>query len=71
LVMHGWSGNRPTCYEALLKRAIDFTADFHEVEGKPIAKRGRMRGVTPNPRLKEGDVETHRRASGSITLVHV
>jgi len=52
LVMHGWSGNRPKCYEALLKRAIDFTADFHEVEGKPIAKRGRMRGVTPNPRLK-------------------
>jgi len=31
---------------------IDFTADLHEVEGKPIAKRGRMPGVTPNPRLK-------------------
>jgi nicotinate phosphoribosyltransferase len=33
-------------------RPIDFTADLHEVEGKPIAKRGRMPGVTHNPRLK-------------------
>ncbi len=31
---------------------IDFTADLHEVEGKPIAKRGRIPGITPNPRLK-------------------
>lgn len=31
---------------------IDFTADLHEVEGKPIAKRGRMPGITPNPGLK-------------------
>jgi len=31
---------------------IDFSADLHEVEGKPIAKRGRMPGTTPNPRLK-------------------
>jgi nicotinate phosphoribosyltransferase len=33
-------------------RPIDFTADLHEVNGKPIAKRGRMPGITPNPRLK-------------------
>jgi len=33
-------------------RPIDFTADLHEVEGKPIAKRGRTPGITPNPRLK-------------------
>jgi len=33
-------------------RPIDFTADLHEVDGRPIAKRGRMPGVTPNPRLK-------------------
>jgi nicotinate phosphoribosyltransferase len=33
-------------------RPIDFTADLHEVEGKPIAKRGRMPGITPNPRLQ-------------------
>jgi len=33
-------------------KPTDFTADLHEVEGKPIAKRGRMPGITPNPRLK-------------------
>ena len=33
-------------------RPIEFTADLHEVEGKPIAKRGRMPGITPNSRLK-------------------
>ncbi|MDP2953089.1 MAG: nicotinate phosphoribosyltransferase, partial [Chloroflexota bacterium] len=31
---------------------IDFTADLHEVEGRPVAKRGRLPGITPNPRLK-------------------
>jgi nicotinate phosphoribosyltransferase len=33
-------------------RPIDFTADLHEVEGRPIAKRGRIPGITQNPRLK-------------------
>jgi nicotinate phosphoribosyltransferase len=33
-------------------KPIDFTADLHEVEGKPIAKRGRIPGITVNPRLK-------------------
>ncbi|MDY6835764.1 MAG: nicotinate phosphoribosyltransferase [Chloroflexota bacterium] len=33
-------------------RPIDFTADLHEVAGKPIAKRGRIPGITPAPRLK-------------------
>jgi len=33
-------------------RPVDFTADLHEIEGRPIAKRGRMPGITPNPRLK-------------------
>jgi nicotinate phosphoribosyltransferase len=33
-------------------RPIDFTADLHEIEGRPIAKRGRIPGKTPNPRLK-------------------
>jgi nicotinate phosphoribosyltransferase len=32
-------------------RPIDFTADLHEIDGKPIAKRGRIPGITPNPRL--------------------
>jgi nicotinate phosphoribosyltransferase len=30
---------------------INFTADLHEVEDRPIAKRGRMPGITQNPRL--------------------
>jgi nicotinate phosphoribosyltransferase len=34
-------------------RPIDFTADLHEIEGKPVAKRGRIPGITPNPRLKK------------------
>jgi nicotinate phosphoribosyltransferase len=33
-------------------RPIDFTADLHEIEGRPIAKRGRIPGITPNPRLR-------------------
>jgi nicotinate phosphoribosyltransferase len=32
-------------------KPIDFTADLHEIEGKPIAKRGRIQGITPNPGL--------------------
>lgn len=31
---------------------IDFTGDLKEIEGKPVAKRGRIPGITPNPRLK-------------------
>jgi len=33
-------------------RPIDFTADIKEVEGKPLAKRGRIPGIIPNPRLQ-------------------
>lgn len=33
-------------------KPIDFTADLHEVAGKPVAKRGRLPGITRNPRLK-------------------
>ena len=28
-----------------------FIADIHEIDGRPIAKRGRIPGTTPNPRL--------------------
>jgi len=31
---------------------IDFTADIKAIEGKSLAKRGRIPGLTPNPRLK-------------------
>lgn len=30
---------------------IGFSADIHEVDDKPVARRGRMPGVTPSPRL--------------------
>ena len=33
-------------------RPIDFTADLHEIDGQPIAKRGRITGIMPNPRLQ-------------------
>lgn len=32
---------------------IDFTGDLKEVVGKPIAKRGRIPGITENPRLRK------------------
>lgn len=31
---------------------IDFTGDLKEIDGKPIAKRGRIPGITPNTRLQ-------------------
>lgn len=31
--------------------AIEFTADLKVIDGTPIAKRGRIPGITPNPRL--------------------
>ena len=33
-------------------KPVDFTADLHEVEGRAVAKRGRIPGITPSPRLK-------------------
>ncbi|GAC1508005.1 MAG: nicotinate phosphoribosyltransferase [Chloroflexota bacterium] len=32
--------------------AIDFTADIREIDGSPVAKRGRIPGMQRNPRLK-------------------
>lgn len=37
-------------------RPIDFTADIKMVEGTPRAKRGRIPGLTPNPRLEPVDL---------------
>jgi nicotinate phosphoribosyltransferase len=31
---------------------IDFTGDLKEIDGRPIAKRGRIPGRTENPRLE-------------------
>ncbi len=35
---------------------IDFTGDLKEVNGKAIAKRGRIPGITVNPRLKQTEL---------------
>lgn len=31
---------------------IDFTADIHKIDKKPVSKRGRIKGITANPKLK-------------------
>ena len=41
-------------------RPIDFTGDLKEIDGKPIAKRGRIPGVTPSPRLVPLDLAAWR-----------
>jgi nicotinate phosphoribosyltransferase len=40
---------------------IDFTGDLKEVAGQPVAKRGRIPGITANPRLKGVDLKARRR----------
>lgn len=35
------------------RSAIDFTADIYEINGKPVAKRGRIPGIKPNTKLKQ------------------
>ena len=41
-------------------KPIDFTGDLKEIDGKPIAKRGRIPGITPNPRLVPLDLSAWR-----------
>jgi len=36
---------------------IDFTGDLKEIDGKPVAKRGRIPGRTENPRLERIDLQ--------------
>jgi nicotinate phosphoribosyltransferase len=43
---------------------IDFTADIKEIDGRPIAKRGRIPGITESPRLKQVDLTAWRDSSG-------
>ncbi|HEU4918096.1 MAG TPA: nicotinate phosphoribosyltransferase [Candidatus Limnocylindrales bacterium] len=42
---------------------IDFTGDIKEIDGRPIAKRGRIPGVTESPRLKRVDLTAWRDGS--------
>jgi nicotinate phosphoribosyltransferase len=39
---------------------IDFTGDIKEIDGRPIAKRGRIPGTTHSPRLTRVDLATYR-----------
>jgi nicotinate phosphoribosyltransferase len=39
---------------------IDFTGDIKEIDGRPIAKRGRIPGITASPRLKPVDLTLWR-----------
>ena len=39
---------------------IDFTGDIKEIDGNPIAKRGRIPGLTDSPRLKPVDLASYR-----------
>jgi nicotinate phosphoribosyltransferase len=39
---------------------IDFTGDIKEIDGHPIAKRGRLPGITPNDRLQPVELEALR-----------
>ncbi|HUG47827.1 MAG TPA: nicotinate phosphoribosyltransferase [Candidatus Limnocylindria bacterium] len=39
---------------------IDFTGDLKEIDGRPIAKRGRIPGLTPSPRLRAVDLAEWR-----------
>jgi nicotinate phosphoribosyltransferase len=39
---------------------LDFTGDIKEIDGRPIAKRGRIPGRTPSPRLRAIDLTAWR-----------
>ena len=39
---------------------IDFTGDIKEIDGRPIAKRGRIPGITESPRLRAVDLRAYR-----------
>ena len=41
---------------------IDFTGDIKEIDGGPIAKRGRIPGLTDSPRLRAVDLAPYREA---------
>lgn len=41
-------------------RPVDFTGDLKQIDGRPIAKRGRIPGLTPSPRLQPIDLSAWR-----------
>jgi hypothetical protein len=44
-------------------RPVDFTGDLKEIDGRPIAKRGRIPGLTLSPRLAQVDLDAWSSAS--------
>jgi nicotinate phosphoribosyltransferase len=42
---------------------VEFTGDLKEIDGKPIAKRGRIPGITPSPRLRPVDLAAWRNSA--------
>jgi nicotinate phosphoribosyltransferase len=46
---------------------IDFTGDIKEIDGRPIAKRGRIPGTTPSPRLRPLDLSAFRDDESAAT----
>jgi len=42
---------------------IDFTGDLKQIDGRAIAKRGRIPGLTGSPRLRVVDLASWRAAS--------
>ena len=47
------STRTPSARTSPARKPIDFTGDLKEIDGKPIAKRGRIPGLTPSPRLQK------------------
>ena len=48
---------------------IDFTADIKEIDGRPIAKRGRIPGRTLSPRLRSVDLSPCRSDPAALAAV--
>ena len=46
------STRTPSARPSAARSPIDFTGDLKEIDGRPIAKRGRIPGRTPSPRLE-------------------
>ena len=46
---------------------IDFTGDIKEIDGRPIAKRGRIPGITYSPRLQPVDLTQYRQIADAVT----
>lgn len=46
---------------------IDFTGDIKEIDGRPIAKRGRIPGITYSPRLRPVELAQYRQVADVVS----